>query len=336
MSQSGLPAARQVFRPARTAFVLLAIGLTLGWVAQQVAWEGVRLALEDFHPSVLAMLSLNYVAVLWMRSRRAQLLLPEGPALRELVPVIAVSFVAAAIVPMRLGAVVRPWLLQRHLGVPFGVGVAGALAERLIDLVVLLLLIALVLAFAPPPVVLDALTGTRDLLLVACVLALLGFGVVAWLGPDAVRARLGPVSAGGGVRSRLVEAAAGFATGVQSMRGSTARSAEALGWTLGLWLAGFFGVWVVMSGFPEMRSEPGMIVAFWCSAMLAAAAVPTPGSVGAFEAAGIAALTAYGVPADQAGAFTFVLHLGMFTTNLMLAGVALLRGLPPPRSEQAG
>ena len=61
----------------------------------------------------------------------------------------AVSFMAVFMLPLRLGELARPWLLQRDTGVAFGTGLSTVAVERVVDGLMVSLLLFIVLIQMP-------------------------------------------------------------------------------------------------------------------------------------------------------------------------------------------
>ena len=292
----------------RRAGALLVVGLALAGLA--VASLGVDrsalvAALARWDVALLPAVAACFVGTLLARSLRAWALLPPGVAPRELVAVVAFAFLPTLLAPGKLGVLVRPALLRARLGTPVGVAIAGAVAERLIDLGVLLGLAA-------------ALFGAGTGTLVWGLVVAAGLGGVAWL-----------------LRLRLV--ALLLRAGVRLDGGPPAplRLAAIAAGTAGFWAAGIGAAALVLQG---MGVEQPLLrgAALTAAGSAAAVGVPVPGAVGVFESAGAAALSGLGVDAETGLACALVLHIAQLGTNTLLAafGASWLVVVPPIADAQ--
>jgi hypothetical protein len=325
-------------RPPRgLALRLAVVGLvTVGCLAAVLYGldlEAALSAVAGFRAVVLVPMALLYLGAHGLRSVRLGLLLKDDnePSVpfRRLFSVNAIGFLAINLVPLRLGEMVRPWLLAEREGVAVGRGVAAIVLERMLDFVVLLgMLLALGLLVELPAEgivvagvdVLEA--GQRalgGLLLVGC----LGGVVVVVLGKPAValirRLPLGP---------RLAGFALQFRAAFTGLLQAPARAVAALALSVAIWGCTVAAVGVVMTGFSGLPASPLTAFVTWTITLTGMVAVPTPGFFGPYELFCAAALWLWEVPADLAAAFALTLHLGQLGFTVLLGGTALsLAGL---------
>ncbi len=253
------------------------------------------------------------------------------------------GFFAINLVPLRLGEMVRPWLLSEREGVAFGRGLAAIVLERMLDFVVLLgMLLALGLAVELPAdgiVVqgVDVLRADQKALGSLLLLGLLGGALVVGLGPPALRlvARL-PLGA------RLAGFAGQFRSAFVGLLRQPGRAAAALGLSVAIWACTVSAVWAVMAGFPGVPASLSAAFTTWTVTLTGMVAVPTPGFFGPYELFCTAALWLWSVAPDTAGAFAVTLHLGQLGFTVLLGGSALvaeglgLRDLVRPAGSGGG
>lgn len=209
------------------------------------------------------------------------------------------SDAASVILPLRAGELVRLWLLRDRDGVPITHGAAVAIAEKLLDLVAMLLLVA------PLPWLISGLPASLDWWL-----ASLSIGVIAALAAlRVVGPRLDPARWPGKV-------AAGLAI-VQRPRAFMATVAVLFaGWLLDLAMVALV-LWAVHI---ELPLGAGVLVLF---AINVAVALPsTPGQVGAFELGALVGLHLLGVADEQSLAFAMAYHV-LQVVPVVVAGLAL-------------
>lgn len=301
--------------------VLVIVLGCLGWVASRVEFEALTAQIVDFQTWVLAGVALLYFGIYLMRVRRAQLLLPEGLRWAELAPLVAVGFFANAVVPLRLGVLVRPWLMERRLEVPFGVAVSGAITERVLDVVMLLGLLGAAAAWASPSEEVALFEAARQGLMLAAFAGVAGLGAIMFVPESVVERLLEPFGRLGSIGERLASLVSTLAKGGRGLAMTPLRTIEAVGLSFLMWFAGMLSSAMVMLGFDALDGV-APVLGFWAAVMAAAASAPTPASVGPFEAAGTAALEAYGVNLELAAAITIVMHIAMFSMNVIIGSTA--------------
>jgi glycosyltransferase 2 family protein len=270
-------------------------------------------------------LGLAFMAVtLWVRTVRWQYLLsPIGPTrFRTVFRAGVIGFAALAVLPARVGDLLRPYLVARQDGLPVLATVATIVIERVLDLIAVLALMALyVWGFADtstwkpqlltPITVSAAVGGAAAVVLLAIMWVLashperIGTFVhsAAWLLPRPLARRLG-------------ELATTFSTGFAVAR-SPRGLIMALAWSFPLWLAIAGETWAVTRAFAIDMPFSGT---FLLQAMLVVGvAVPTPGGVGSYhEAYRIGVTSFFGAPNDQAVAAAIVVHFIAFVPILLL------------------
>ena len=255
------------------------IGLTVGLIAfflRNADWVSVlaelRRARFDLVGAALVAMTMSFL----LRVKRWQLLLvPLGQVgFEPAASATAIGFAITALLPGRLGEIVRPYLLARreHLGA--GAAFATIVIERFLDLFTLVLLLGFSL------VVLEDVPAREDDLLLAGLEAggLLAGCVPYWVavGLEVVHRRL-PERAGDAVSGFVVRFVSGFGA-----VGDPVRLFRALCWSGAVW--GFVAVsaWCTCAALGIWLPPSGSLLLTVLMAM--GVAVPTPGGVGGFHA----------------------------------------------------
>ncbi len=314
------------------ALLLAIVTLALvAWFLRQAnfseVWREIRGARLDALAMALIMIGVTYV----VRAYRWQFLLrPIGPTrFREVFKTTVIGFAANTVLPARIGEVVRPYLLARREGLSISATFATIILERLLDLVTVVLLLGVFVAFFTPERPLnDALFRTvKTGGLMAAGVAVAAFAVIAALSsrPGIIEpvlqrvSRLLPARFG----ARLTHIAHMFLHGLAVAR-HPLRLAEALAWSVPLWLAICVGIWFVTMAFHMTIPFTGsfLVVAL----LVVGVAVPTPGAVGGFhEAFRIAATAFFGVDNDRAVGAAIVLHATTFLPITLLGALFMLQ-----------
>jgi glycosyltransferase 2 family protein len=301
--------------PRRSLVILGATGFLLWLFLRKADFSSVVAEMRQAVPGglllALAMTVLTYV----VRAARWQYLLaPIGrvsfsTAFRTTV----IGFAANAVLPGRVGEVLRPYLLARREGLSATATLATILLERVLDIAaVLLLFAAFVLVFDPGLAAVDPATfravRVGGLMAGAASLAALGVAFVAAGHPE----RLGRVAARvsrllpSDLARRVGHFVEAFARGLAVMR-QPRRLVMAVALSIPLWLFIAAGAWFVIRAFHMTLPYTGsfLVITFLAVGVL----VPTPGAVGGFhEAFRIALNGFYGAANDRAVAAAVVLH----------------------------
>jgi uncharacterized protein (TIRG00374 family) len=313
----------------RTAAV---IGLTIGLMAFFLrnadlasVWSEIRRARPGLVLAAFFVVALSYV----VRIRRWQLLLAPvgrvgfGAAGRAT----AIGFATTAVLPGRLGEVLRPYLLARSERLSTSATIATIVLERVTDLIAVVSLLGVFLFFFS-----DGLQYTDEQVLAA----LKGGGVLAALGAlialavivfaarapsrfGALVARALPERFGDSVRSVLTNFGDGL--GVARQPG---RLLVACTWSFALWLCVCASAWYVCRAFGIDLPVSGSLVVMVM--MVLGVAVPTPAGAGGFHAAFQLGVTSfYGAPIDAAVGAALILHLVSFLPVTLLGLVFMVR-----------
>ncbi|HET9040529.1 MAG TPA: lysylphosphatidylglycerol synthase transmembrane domain-containing protein [Gemmatimonadales bacterium] len=273
---------------------------------------------------VVATLTYPIRLVRWRLLLRA----PDGGALpaTPLWHAVAIGFMANNTLPFRAGELVRLLAASRLAKVRFSTVLSSVAVERIFDglTVVALLSMALLASDLPP----DVAVGGVSLRHVAQVTGVLGAAallgallVVAF--PLAAERVVRRVLPSGGFADRLVALIEGLRHGLTVLR-SPALLAGTIVWSLILWLTNGLAFYVAFKafgipvGFLGALLMQGILV-FGISVQL------TPGFVGQFEAAIVAALALYRVPNDLASSYAIAFHATTFVPIILLGAWSLAR-----------
>jgi glycosyltransferase 2 family protein len=307
----------------RTGIVsLLAIGL-LVWFLRGTnfadVWLHVKGARADLLLASVLMVCLTFVA---RTIRWRYLLSPLGDTrFRTVFRSTVIGFGALALLPVRVGDVIRPYLLARQERLPVISVFATVVMERALDLVAVLGLLEIyVWGFAGesslPPRLLRPIEVSATMAAAVVVMLL----VIMWVlathperigGYAAALARVLP----GKLSGRVGRIASTFSSGFAAAR-SPRELLLAVGWSFALWVAIAAQAWTVTIAFGIPMPFPGT---FLLQAMLViGVAVPTPGGVGSFhEAYRLGVTTFFGASGDQAVAAAIVTHAISFVPPVL-------------------
>jgi uncharacterized protein (TIRG00374 family) len=298
----------------RTAIVtLLALGL-LAWFLRGANLSEVWAQVRHVRPDLLAASVLMTVLTLVARAIRWRYLLsPLGDTrFRTVFRATVIGFGALGLLPVRVGDVIRPYLLARQEGLPVTSVFATVVMERVLDLIAVLTLLALfVWGFAGASDIPPRLLGPIEFS--ATVGAAISFTLLALMWVLATHPeRIGRLASAlarvlpGKLSIRVGRLASTFSSGFAATR-NLRQLLLALGWSFAVWLAIAAQAWTVTIAFGIPMPFTGTFLLQ--SMLVIGVAVPTPGGVGSFhEAYRLGVTIFFGASKDQAVAAAIVTH----------------------------
>ena len=317
----------------RTVSALIGAALAVAllvWALRGVHFSEVMRHLRNAHPVPLLAAVVLATLTYPLRLVRWRLLLRAGdggplPA-TPLWHAVAIGFMANNVLPFRAGELVRLLAASRLAGVRFSAALSSVAVERIFDglSVVGLLSVALLASDLPPDVavggvsVRHAAQAAGVMGAAALVAALLV--VVFPLAAERVVRRLLPA---GGFAEGIVSLIEGVRHGLSVLR-SPALLAGTIVWSVILWLTNGLAFYVAFKAFDIPVGFLGAlllqgILVFGITVQL------TPGFVGQFEAAIVAALALYRVPNDLASSYAIAYHATTFVPIILLGAWSLAR-----------
>ena len=281
-----------------------AVAVCLWFFVRKMQWSELGAALVDakLWPIVLAA-ALNFgcllgKAVCWRIMLAPRYVVPTSRLMRLTIA----AFAGSVLAPARAGEVLRVWLLKRQDGVPVSASAATALAEKLLDGVTLVVLVAPIPWLAPE---LPSWVGTT-------ILACAAIAVVAFAALYVAVGRVDDDAAGGWL-ARVV-------AGMHVLR-SPRRLAAASAALVGVWLIDLAVVDLVLYAVGvDVPLGAGLIVLFGLN--LAIALPSTPAQLGALEVGALAGCKLLGIADAPALAFALIYHALMVVPTLA-AGLLL-------------
>jgi glycosyltransferase 2 family protein len=317
----------------------LAIALLL-WALRGVHLEEVVRQIRNADPWPLALGVVLATLTFPMRLFRWRLLLrSETGAPLPAMPLwhaIAIGFMANNLLPFRAGELVRTFAATKLSGARFTAAISSIAVERVFDglACVALLGVGLLTSDLPPGVMVGGISLARA----AQVAGILSIGALAAAGavvafPTAAERLIRRMLPAGRMADRLISAIEGLRHGLASLRSPALLVGVSL-WSLALWLVNALAFYVSFAAFDIPVGFGGAlllqgVVVIGISVQL------TPGFVGQFEAAIVAALALYGVSNDVASSYAIAFHGATFIP-ITLAGAWSLARTPVALSDLRG
>ena len=297
-----------------------AIRIGLG-VGVSVLLLGLAVRNVDWAEAVAALRGANYLYVvpmlavtLWgllVRAQRWRLFLrPVGvPPLATLVHATNIGFMANMILPLRIGEVIRPVLVNRREHLPLSGLLASIVLERIFDMFTILLLFGVSALLVP---VSDQVSRWGAMLTAVAAAVGVVILLIRWQERRALSifrrcCELLPAKIGEPAYGFV----GGFVTALEILDSPIA-FIKALTWSLYLWLVITMTYVLGAAGFG--LQAPYFVTGLVVTTVVAiAVSVPSaPGYIGAFQLGCVLGLAIFGIPESPAIAYSIVLHLTQF------------------------
>ncbi len=319
-------------RPSRgavafAATLLLAAGFTY-LAVRGVNWNSAWHALERCDAWWLVPAMAAFAAQIAMRAMRWRSLFAHDrrPPVGPIFAATMIGYLFNNIMPARAGEAARVVALAQRTSTPVAEIVGTALVERAYDVFSILIIFLCASPWLPH----QSWFGTAEVLAAAAALAL---AVVVWVlavhGDRPLRLLARPLARLPRLtQERLEQEASRLAEGLSGLRDLRV-AGEALLWSLAAWITAELWAWLVLLAFePSFGFGAGILVTVVIG--LAMIIPSPPAAVGVFEAAGIAALAAYGLHQSAALPYALVLHVANFVPLVVVGGLTLHRAARGP------
>jgi hypothetical protein len=302
-------------------------GLLVSLVFIYLAFHGIdfgeirrALARSNFWVLVPALAVLAVAIIL--RAVRWRILFPPEwrPAIGSVTSALLIGYLFNSILPARAGEAIRVLVLNQRAGTPKFVALGTVVAERAVDVLVLLGLLFMVAPVLPSAHWLPRALALGAVAFVATTALFIAF---ALFGERPARVMLRPLSLFPGMsRERTDLAAANLVRGFAVFR-RAAIAGPAFGLTAVSWVLIALAFWICMAGFHlGLGFSAGLLVVV--SVNLAMILPSGPAALGVFEAATLVALLAFDVDRSTALSYALVLH-ALNILPFILAGYIALQ-----------
>ena len=125
----------------KIAAVLVVTACFLAAVLWEVDFELAMLSLSEANKFLFVPMALCYLLGHTLRSVRLWILLEQQRPFKRIFAINSVGFLAINVMPLRMGELVRPYLLFEKESIPISRSLAAVLLERLLDMSMLLILL---------------------------------------------------------------------------------------------------------------------------------------------------------------------------------------------------
>ena len=245
----------------------------------------------------------------------------------------AIGFMANNLLPFRAGELVRVFAATKLSGARFTATMSSIAVERIFDGLTIIGLLALGLLTSDlrPGVAIGGVSLARA----AQAAGLISFGALVMAAaivafPAAAERLVRGLLPPGRLTERLIAMIEGVRHGLASLR-SPALLAGVIVWSIVLWVVNALAMWVSFAAFNIPVGVGGALV-LQGVLVIGISVQLTPGFVGQFEAAMVAALALYGISNDVASSYAIAYHGATFLP-ITLAGAWSLARTPVALSD---
>jgi uncharacterized protein (TIRG00374 family) len=315
------------------------IGLIIGIILiyfslKGIDYRGMFIGLQKVNYKLLLLTVPLFVFIQFLRSVRWGIIMSPIEKIRQkkLFPITCIGFMAIALVPMRTGELLRPYLISKRSTIPFSSALATILIERILDSLALIGILALIFSGVH---FIEEFGNSIIIFLLTFLILLISiclfyfrkntflFVIRRALSRFPERARLWAED----LFKLFVE---GF-TLIKEPR----KFAYALIFSMFIWFLSGLAIYIL---FPLVKIHLPLVGAFVVlivTVMLIS--LPTaPGFLGNFQFGCIAALSFYNVTKENAFAFSMIYYLAGIGTNILLGLIFLpFHGLQLKKFERS-
>ena len=302
------------------------IGLALSiiliyWSLKGIDHRGIFVGLLKVNYKLLGMTVPVFVFVQFLRSVRWGIILSPIEKIKQnkLFPITCIGFMAIALVPMRAGELLRPYLINKRSAIPFSSAVATIFIERILDSIILIGIFALIVS----RVHFIEEFENSIIIFVSTFLVLLIIVYLFYFRKETflfiIRRTLSHLPKK--TRLRTEELFKLFVEGFKLIK-DPKKFIYALVLSVFIWLSSGLGIYIL---FPLVKIQLPLVSAFVVLLVtVMVISLPTaPGFLGNFQFGCIAALAFYNVTKENAFAFSMIYYLAGIGTNILLGLIFL-------------
>jgi glycosyltransferase 2 family protein len=297
--------------------------LLMAWVVRDVSWRSVGESLGRSHWGWFGVGLATYLLSYGLRAQRWGTILEHqgfDSSFGTRLIALFIGFGSNSILPAYFGPVLRTGILNRRAGIPIELALGSIFAERMLDLGIVLLFLALPLSLRAVP----SLSGLNASLILLLSIGLLSVWILCLVGarnPKRTIQRLAPILGliqRPKLKTRIQTGLLHFLGGLTALSQPRSLSRLLLE-SLCAWLLNGATYWTGLLAFEEYR--PGFMGALFIQSGTALAiAIPsTPGYIGPFEASLQVLLKLYDIPAAIILSYAIAMRVVMYVTVPIIA-----------------
>jgi uncharacterized protein (TIRG00374 family) len=259
-----------------------------------------------------------------IRTFRLWLLVEKKGSFLSMFSINTIGFLAINIIPLRLGEMLRPYLLLEKEGIPFPQGMAAIILERWLDMCMLLLMLLGLGWFVDLPEQgleisgIDIITvGQNSVSLVVILGSIFGMGLVL-ISEDRLSI-LKKLPLG----SKLYSFVFSFRIGMKTLFSNPLLAIQLFILSSFVWGFTIASVYFALRAFPSIPNDLSVAWSTWTITLVGMIVAPTPGFVGVYELFCSSALLLWEVPKTVGTSFALALH-GSQLSFTIITGISFL------------
>lgn len=301
-------------------------------IAMFLAFQGLDFtemwtAIQSANLMYFGLVCLGYLFTHTLRTLRLWLLVGGKGTFGSIFSINTIGFLAINVIPLRMGELVRPYLLLEKERIPFGEAMVSIVLERWLDMCMLLIMLFGLGWFIdlPDGVVvngIDVLSVGQKTLGTMVVVGFIGLAVLIGFGERL----LTPFQEHpNNLVSKLVSFILSLREGAQRLFGNPWMAIQAFGISIAVWAATMLAIWFALLGFPTLPHSVGVVWTVWTITLVGMIVAPTPGFIGVYELFCATALWLWGVDRVEGTAFAMALHASQLLFTLAIGSVFVLK-----------
>ena len=306
----------------------LILGLFVGglfvWLAfRGTDFEGVKASFRDADYIYIIPVVFLSIIVQILRSYRWGVILEPMAKINQgiLFAITSVGFMAISLLPVRMGEIVRPYLISQKSPVKIGSALATIVVERVFDMLTLMIFLLIVLIKVELPRWIFRSAFTVLFIFIPLLLLLIFFAVKREVSAKGVDRILGKLP--DKISSPLMRLFHSFIDGLQILP-DLKRTISVVLLSLVIWGLIGMATYILFFSFPSMDQLP--LTAGFAVLVITALGVtlPTaPGFIGNYHFSCVIGLTLFGVPKTDALTFAILLHFLQLSVMVLLGLIFL-------------
>jgi uncharacterized protein (TIRG00374 family) len=272
----------------------------------------------------VSIIILSLVPAMWLKAYRWRLFFPDHEAARRagLVPALYIGYMVNTVAPLRMGELVRAYLVGHHDRLGVSTSFATIVVEKLFDVGSLIVIFVALALVAPLPDWANAAAITTGIALVVGVVGSICLVVAEQqvIGMIQFFEKRLPLMG----RLNLSGLAASFVDGFRSMQ-SPRTLFWSIVWSAVLWFIGSVTLALGLVAV-DIPINPAMVLFLVVVTNLGMAVPSAPGYVGVYHALVVVSLGVFGIPETTALSAAIILHASVFGFFLVGGMIYLWRG----------
>ena len=270
---------------------------------------------------------LGYLGTHCIRTLRLWLLIGYRGSYSSIFSINTIGFLAINVIPLRMGELIRPYLLVEKEEIPFGEAMVAIVLERWLDMCMLLIMLFGLGWFIDLPngIMVEGIdilsVGQRTLGTMVLVGAIGLTALIVFGEPLLKRFETGT--------NPFVQKVIGFILslreGAQRLFGNPILALQAFGISIAVWATTMVAIWFALLGFPDLPHTAGVVWSVWTITLVGMIVAPTPGFIGVYEFFCATALVLWGVDRVDGTAFALTLHASQLLFTVTIGSIFVFK-----------